>query len=110
MAVKQRANRQGRGISEQRDHFARLLRMGKRLGGLFAQPRDYRDSIGSEYQKRIMSVSNYPRQLRFKNTVEEIEHSLFVQLSHLSKCPPESASFSTKLVAAAIRSRRVMSG
>jgi hypothetical protein len=84
--------------------------MGKRLGGLFAQPRDYRDSIGSEYQKRIMSVSNYPRQLRFKNTVEEIEHSLFVQLSHLSKCPPESASFSTKLVAAAIRSRRVMSG
>ena len=50
MRVEQRSDRERRILAKMGDHLSGLLRMGKRLRGLLAQPGDDGNAIEAEYQ------------------------------------------------------------
>src|SRR5205814_4675013 len=105
MTVEQPADRERRIGPELRNHFAGELRMGEGFCRLITQPGDDGYTGIAVYEERIMRVADHPRELRFEDPVEQIDHALLVDLGHALPRDLVVAFLSERRAAKMIRAR-----
>src|SRR5205814_7227809 len=105
MTVEQPADRERRIGPELGNHLAGELRMREGFCSLIAQPGDDGYTGIAVYEERIMRVADHPREFRFENAVEQIDHALLVDLGHALLAISIIAFLSERRAARMIRAR-----
>ena len=76
----QRADLQGRMLTEVRHQFARFLRVSQASISLAAQPLRNRDTIVAEDHQRVMRIAHDSRQLGFQNLIQHCHYLCLIEL------------------------------
>src|SRR5438046_4468400 len=88
-----------------RNHLAGELRMGEGFSSLITQPGDDGYAGIPVDQERIVRVADHPREFRFEDPVEQIDHALLVDLGHALLAISLIALLSERRSAKMIRAR-----